>query len=375
MIQAIKWEDGRLVLLDQRYLPERVEFVHCRDFREISGAIRDMVVRGAPAIGIAGGYAMAVAVRECRDLRAGGREERKGHRAGAGTAIHGYEECAAYLKEAAKHISAARPTAVNLMWAVDRVLGRALSVLHAAEKAGASEDAALSDAYAVAVEEARAIETEDLEMNRKIGSYGAALIRPGSRVLTHCNAGALATGGYGTALGVVRKAWEENRISMVYADETRPYLQGARLTAWELSQDGIDVTVIVDSAAGYLMSKGMVDCVIVGADRIAASGDVANKIGTYTLACLADIHNIPFYVAAPTSTFDLSIPDLSAIPVEERSPDEVRGFFGTLTVPKGVKALNPSFDLTPYRLISAIITEKGVIEPPIPENLPRIVKG
>lgn len=374
MIQAIRWEDGRLVLLDQRCLPERVEFVHCRDFREISSAIRDMVVRGAPAIGIAGGYAMALAVGECRDMRRKAQEaEGKDPRAGAGAAYN--EECAAYLKEAARTISAARPTAVNLMWAVDRVLRRALSVLDRAAKAGAEGEAALDEAYTACVEEARAIEREDLEMNRKIGSYGARLIRPGSRVLTHCNAGALATGGYGTALGVIRKAWEEKRVSMVYADETRPYLQGARLTAWELSQDGIDVTVIVDSAAGYLMSRGMIDCVVVGADRIAANGDVANKIGTYTLACLAEKHGIPFYVAAPTSTFDLSIPDMSAIPVEERSPEEVLHFFGTPTVPKGVKALNPSFDLTPYRLISAIITERGVIEPPLPENLPRIVKG
>jgi len=371
VIPAIKWEDGRLVLLDQRYLPERIEFVHCRNYREISDAIRDMVVRGAPAIGIAGGYAVAVAVRECRDMRAG--EEGSVSRSGAGAGYYG--ECDRYLKEAAKHIAASRPTAVNLMWAVDRVLRKALSVLDAAEKAGAEADQALGEAYAASVGEARAIEMEDLEMNKKIGAYGAPLIRPGSRVLTHCNAGALATGGYGTALGVIRKAWEEGRISMVYADETRPYLQGARLTAWELSQDGIDVTVIVDSAAGYLMSKGMVDCVIVGADRIAANGDVANKIGTYTLACLAGIHSIPFYVAAPTSTFDLSIPDMSAIPVEERAPGEVLHFFGTATAPKDVKALNPSFDLTPNRLVSAIITEKGVIEPPIPENLPRVVRG
>ena len=355
MIPAIKWEGDRLVLLDQRYLPERIEFVHCRNYREISAAIKDMVVRGAPAIGIAGGYAMASSVRECGETS--------------------FEGCYRYLREAANHISAARPTAVNLMWAVDRVLRKALSVLESAERAGTREDAALKEAYAAAVEEARTIEAEDLELNKKIGEHGARLIRPGSRVLTHCNAGALATGGYGTALGVIRKAWEEKKISMVFADETRPYLQGARLTAWELSQDGIDVTVIVDSAAGYLMSKGLVDCVIVGADRIAANGDVANKIGTYTPACLAHMHNIPFYVAAPSSTFDLSIPDMSAIPVEERSPEEVTSFFGTRTVPEGVRALNPSFDLTPHGLISAIITEKGVIEPPIPENLPRIIKG
>lgn len=370
MVPAIEWKDERLVLLDQRYLPERLEFVQCRDFREIAGAIKDMVVRGAPAIGISGGYAVAVAVRECRDQARQPDDLTRRSLAGASD----FEKCAIFLKETARLISASRPTAVNLMWAVDRVLQRALSTIEATRKTGAGLETALSEAYTAALEEARAIETEDLEMNKRIGFHGARLIRPGSRVLTHCNAGALATGGYGTALGVIRKAWEEKKISMVYADETRPYLQGARLTAWELSQDGVDVTLLVDSAAGYLMSRGMVNCVVVGADRIAANGDVANKIGTYTLACLASLHNIPFYVAAPTSTFDVSIPDMSSIPIEERSPDEVLQFWGTSIGPKGVKAVNPAFDLTPHRLISAIITEKGVIEPPIPENLRRIIK-
>jgi methylthioribose-1-phosphate isomerase len=208
-----------------------------------------------------------------------------------------------------------------------------------------------------------------------MGAHGAALMKPGSRVLTHCNAGALATGGYGTALGVIRSAFEQGKILMVYADETRPYLQGARLTAWELLQDGIPVTVLVDSAAGYLISQGGVDCIIVGADRIARNGDVANKIGTYTLACLADLHRIPFYVAAPTSTFDLSIPDRSGIPVEMRAESEVLSFRGMGVAPQGAKAFNPAFDLTPGRLISAIITERGVITPPIGENLPKIVLG
>lgn len=359
MIPAIKWDNGRLALLDQRYLPERIEYVYCGDFREIARAIRDMVVRGAPAIGIAGGYAVAAAVRECRDLEA------KGKGLCGGSSGCTPKSCEDFLREAARTISASRPTAVNLMWAVDRVLGTALAELRNS----------LDRAYAAALSEARLIEAEDIGMNRRIGAYGAELIRPGSRVLTHCNAGALATGGYGTALGVIRRAWEEGKISMVYADETRPYLQGARLTAWELLQDGIDVTILVDSAAGYLISRVMVDCIIVGADRIARNGDVANKIGTYTLACLADIHKIPFYVAAPTSTFDLSIPDMSAIPVEERSGDEVLSFWGTAVGPKGAKALNPAFDLTPSTLISAIITEKGVILPPIGENLPKIVSG
>lgn len=358
MIPALQWEDGRLILLDQRYLPERIEFVHCRDYREIAGAIKDMVVRGAPAIGISGGYAVAAAARECMCE-------------GSGPFRRDLGACEDFLREAGRTISASRPTAVNLTWAVDRVLRRASQAL----KGSDLKTPAVRRAYEAALAEARSIEQEDVDMNRRIGIHGAELIRPGSRVLTHCNAGALATGGYGTALGVIRKAWEEKKITTVYADETRPYLQGARLTAWELMQDGIDVTVLVDSAAGYLMSKGMVDCVIVGADRIARNGDVANKIGTYTLACLAGIHGVPFYVAAPSSTFDLSIPDMSGILVEERAPEEVLSFWGTIVGPKGTKAINPAFDLTPSKLISAIITEKGVILSPVQENLRKIVSG
>ncbi len=344
MVQAVKWEDGRLVLLDQRYLPERVEYVHCRDFREIADAIRDMVVRGAPAIGIAGGYGIAAAAREAVE---------KGLSPEATRAL---------LKEAAAVLIAARPTAVNLKWAADRVLAKALAVV-------------CDDPKGVAEAEAHAIELEDVAMNRAMGDHGAALIKPGTRILTHCNAGALATGGYGTALGVIRSAWQQGKVTMVYADETRPYLQGARLTAWELLQDRIKVTVLVDSAAGYLISKGGVDCIIVGADRIARNGDVANKIGTYTLACLANLHKIPFYVAAPTSTFDLSIPDMTGIPVEMRAESEVLSFRGAGVAPQGARAFNPAFDLTPARLISAIITERGVILPPIGENLPKIVLG
>jgi len=357
VVRAVRWEEGRLVLLDQRVLPEKVEYLICGNFREISAAIRNMVVRGAPAIGIAGGYGVASAAIEAR---AGGRSEA------------GIEE---FLRDAASVLVSSRPTAVNLKWAVDRVLRKTLDTLDGdKEDAGRSAgDGALDRAVVAAEEEARAIEQEDVEMNRKIGEYGAALIKPGSRVLTHCNAGALATGGYGTALGVIRRAWQEKKIAMVYADETRPYLQGTRLTAWELMQDGISVTLLVDSAAGYLMSKAGVDCVIVGADRIARNGDLANKIGTYALACLARLHGIPFYVAAPTSTFDLSIPDMSGISVEERSESEVLSFRGRNIAPGGARAFNPAFDLTPARLVSAIITERGVILPPIGENLPRVV--
>jgi methylthioribose-1-phosphate isomerase len=365
MVHAVKWEDGQLVLLDQRYLPERVEYVACRDFREISAAIRDMVVRGAPVIGIAGGYGIASTAR---------------HAWKTGASVG---QARALLEEAALVLTAARPTAVNLRWAVERVLRKTLAridrvggTVAIGRTAGDTTDPELlQEAHTAAEAEARAIEQEDVDMNRRIGAHGAALLAPGSRVLTHCNAGALATGGYGTALGVIRSAWEQGRISMVYADETRPYLQGARLTAWELMQDGINVTILVDSAAGYLISKGGVDCVIVGADRIARNGDVANKIGTYTLACLAQLHGIPFYVAAPTSTFDLSIPDMSGIPVEERPESEVLSFWGRQVAPKGARAFNPAFDLTPARLISAIITERGVIRPPIGENLPKAVLG
>lgn len=370
VVQAVKWEDGELILLDQRYLPERIEYARCGDFREISGAIRDMVVRGAPAIGIAGGYGVAAAAREAwlaRPIEGAGS---RGDWSRVSTARRS-------LADAASALAGARPTAVNLRWAVDRVLQKALAALGEGEnpvKPGGTQDP-LENAYAVSLVEARAIQQEDVDMNRRMGEHGAALIAPGSRVLTHCNAGALATGGYGTALGVVRRAWEQGKITMVYADETRPFLQGARLTAWELMQDGIDVTVLVDSAAGFLISKGGIDCVIVGADRIVRNGDVANKIGTYTLACLCHLHGIPFYVAAPTSTFDLSIADMSGIPVEERSPSEVLSFWGRGVAPRGAKAYNPAFDLTPARLISAIITEKGVIYPPIGENLPKTVLG
>lgn len=352
MVQAVRWQDGRLMLLDQRCLPERVDYVQTGDFREIARAIKDMVVRGAPAIGIAGAYGVAAAARE----------------AAAGAAASGQDPAfvSQFLREAAAILTSARPTAVNLKWAVDRAIAKTLAAVDAPGGPPFTE---------VAEAEARAIEEEDISMNRRMGEHGAALFKEGTRVLTHCNAGALATGGYGTALGVIRSAHAQGKISMVYADETRPYLQGARLTAWELMQDGIPVTVLVDSAAGYLISTGGVDCIIVGADRIVRNGDVANKIGTYTLACLAKLHGIPFYVAAPSSTFDLSIPDKSGIPVEMRDESEVLSFRGAGVAPVGVKAFNPAFDLTPSSLISAIITERGVIFPPIGENLPKTVLG
>ena len=362
MVQAVKWESGKLVLLDQRYLPDKVEHVTCGDFREISRAIADMVVRGAPAIGIAGGYGIASAAREAMESRLSP------------------SEAVSLIQQAASVLTSSRPTAVNLKWAVDRVLNKAvrnleLTMLNRGAVPGCSDTdrSLLREAFEAALSEARAIELEDVETNRRIGQNGASLLKPGSRVLTHCNAGALATGGYGTALGVIRSAFEQGKVSMVYADETRPYLQGARLTAWELLQDGIPVTLLVDSAAGYLMSQGKVDCIIVGADRIARNGDTANKIGTYALACLAKTHGLPFYVAAPASTFDLDIEDGSGIPVEERGAEEVLSFRGTRVAPQGVAAFNPAFDVTPSELVSAIITEKGLIAQPIAENLPRVI--
>lgn len=357
MVRAMKWEGGRLALLDQRLLPEQVMYIRCEDFREIAQAITDMVVRGAPAIGIAGAYGVAAAAREARQ-------------AGLG---HG--EAHSLLREAGLYLASARPTAVNLKWAVDRVLSKAYEILNHEDSFGDRGPEVL-EAVALATEaEARAVEEEDVAMNRAMGEYGAALIPERCRILTHCNAGALATGGYGTALGVIRSAWNQGKLSMVYADETRPYLQGARLTAWELLQDGIPVTVLVDSAAGYLISTGGVDCIIVGADRIARNGDVANKIGTYTLACLANIHRVPFYVAAPSSTFDLRTADGSGIHVEMRSESEVLSFRGAGVAARGAKAFNPAFDVTPAGLISAIITERGVIFSPVGENLPKIVLG
>ena len=347
MISAVKWDDGVLWLLDQRAIPWRVEYVRCADFRQTAKAIRDMVVRGAPAIGIAGAYGMALAAIEAASK--------------FGSEMY---EVKTFLTEAAQCLVSARPTAVNLQWAVTRVLQKTLDAMNAQGLESIVECSAL---------EAAAIHSEDIEMNHRIGQNGSGLIKDGSRVLTHCNAGALATGGWGTALGIVRQAWCDGKIAKVYADETRPFLQGARLTAWELEQDGIDVTVLCDSAAGYLMKLGMIDAVIVGADRIASNGDVANKIGTYSLACLCNHHRIPIYVAAPTSTFDLSIADGDRIPIEYRDEKEVLEFMGKRVAPHGTTAFNPSFDVTPNTMISAIVTEIGVIFPPYRENIESVI--
>jgi methylthioribose-1-phosphate isomerase len=315
-VQPLRWKGDRLELLDQRLLPEQTVYVTCRSAAEVASAIRDMVVRGAPAIGCAAAFGVV--------LDKGSKE--------------GYEQ-----------LAQSRPTAVNLFWALDRM-----------------KKAKDLEAEAIAIFE------EDLAANRAMGDRGAALIPEGARVMTHCNAGALATAGYGTALGVIRSAKGKN-ISVI-ANETRPYLQGARLTAYELVQEGIPCTLITDSMAGHLMSKGEVDVVVVGADRIAANGDVANKIGTYSLAVLAKRHGIPFYVAAPLSTFDPSIPDGSHIPIEERAGSEVTGYRDTRWAPQGVSVRNPAFDVTPADLITGIITEKGIASPPCRESIAALLR-
>lgn len=328
-------------LLDQRRLPADEVYLDCRDYREVAEAIRTLAVRGAPAIGIAAAFALVI---------------------GADAVPDEAPDLLARIEQIGAELKATRPTAVNLFWAIDRMLGVARA--HA-QRPPAELKAALR-------REATAIYEEDVAMNRRIGAFGEPLIRDGANILTHCNAGAIATGGYGTALGVIRAAVEAGKRVHVYADETRPLLQGARLTAWELHRDGIPVTLITDNMAGHMMQRGRVDIVLVGADRIAANGDTANKIGTYSVAVLAKEHGIPFYFVAPTSTVDLTVPSGDAIPIEERKPDEVLSFAGVPTAPPGVAAANPAFDVTPHRYITGIITDRGIVYPPYDVNLKRL---
>ena len=342
-IRPIRWVDGRLYLLDQTLLPSKEVEVTVTRYEEAVEAIREMRVRGAPAIGVTAGYAMAIAARDL----AGGRES-------------DFEEL---LKEAATHIRAARPTAVNLGWAVDRMLG-------VAQSGGSPEEIA-----GRLLVEAEEIQREDEAINRRMGEFGKELMPDGGSVLTHCNTGALATSGFGTALGVIRAGWEAGKRFEVFNTETRPWLQGARLTSWEFQKLGIPATLMADSAAGMLMRQGRIGCVITGADRIAANGDTANKIGTYSLAVLAKENGIPFYVAAPTSTIDLNLPNGDGIEIEERAAQEVTGFSGLRTAPEGVAAVNPAFDVTPHRYISAIVTEWGVASSPFAESLLLAVQG
>jgi len=333
-VETLRWRDGALEMIDQRLLPLRFEYCRCNSASEVAVAIRTMVVRGAPAIGVAAAFGIALEV-----LR---------------HAADGRDAQLAAFDTAFAELAASRPTAVNLAWA----LNRQRSALTRVAKLEAA------DLAAALLDEAHTILREDIESNRAMGRHGAALIGDGARVLTHCNAGALATAGHGTALGVIRSALASGKRVSVFADETRPLLQGARLTAWELTQDGIPVTLIADSAAGFLLSRGEIDLIVVGADRVAANGDTANKIGTYPLAVLAQRHAVPFYVACPLSTIDPQLAHGGLIPIEERSADEVTEVSGVRSAPPGVSVRNPAFDVTPAALITALITERGVLPRP-----------
>ncbi|BDF71138.1 methylthioribose-1-phosphate isomerase [Oscillospiraceae bacterium] len=327
-MEAIRWQGNILYLLDQTQLPTRENWLSYTDCRRVAEAIRTMVVRGAPAIGVTAAYAYCLAALAGEDL-------------GQAKAV----------------LAASRPTAVNLFWALERMERTA--------RACGGEPAAL-------IAEAAALHREDVSMNEAMGDFGAQVVPEHARILTHCNAGALATGGYGTALGVIRSAFRQGKVDMVYADETRPLLQGARLTAYELVHDGIPATLIADGMAAALMARGEIDLVVLGCDRMAANGDFANKIGTYSVAVNAGFHGVPFYTALPSSTIDLSIPDGTHIPIEERDGDELRTLYGVQTAPDGVKTWNPAFDVTPHALLTGIITEKGVVYPPFRENLQRL---
>jgi methylthioribose-1-phosphate isomerase len=338
-VETLRWRDGVLEMIDQRVLPARFEYVRHSSAADVADGIRAMVVRGAPAIGCAAAYGVALQAQALRQA----------DRAAFGAGLeNGFEL-----------LAASRPTAVNLFWALRRM--RAVWQSNSTQGVPDIADLLLREAHDIAA--------EDVRINRAMGAHGAALLPDGARVLTHCNAGALATAGHGTALGVIRSAVESGKRISVIADETRPFLQGARLTAWEMVQEHIPVTLITDNMAGHLMSRGEVDAVIVGTDRVAANGDVANKIGTYMVAVLARRHNIPFYVACPLSTIDLTIPDGAAIPIEERAAAEVTGFRDCQWAAQGVQVRNPAFDITPAELVTALITEKGLVEQPNRENI------
>jgi len=338
-VQTLRWQEGRLEMIDQRRLPSVFEYLSYADAASVAEGIKTMVVRGAPAIGVAAAYGVAL---EAAKLRSVPRDEftRK-------------------LKVALETLAASRPTAVNLFWALDR-MRRAFSNLSDLDQVEIADGL---------LEEAHALYREDISINQALGDHGAALISDGDTVLTHCNAGALATAGHGTALGVIRSAIAQGKDIRVFADETRPFLQGARLTAWELSEEGIDTTLITDNMAGHFMKSGEIDAVIVGTDRVAANGDVANKIGTYMVAVLAKEHDIPFYVACPLSTIDMTVPSGVDIPIEERSADEVTGYGDLRWASRGISVRNPAFDVTPAKLVTAIITERGIIRDPNEKKL------
>jgi methylthioribose-1-phosphate isomerase len=339
LLQSIEWKEHSLCLLNQTLLPNRIEYIECYNYQRVAQAIKRLEVRGAPAIGAAAAFGLVLGAKE----------------------FDNSQEFWGGIEKIAEELRQTRPTAVNLFWAIERMM----SVINKSKK-----DSNLIDHLVLRLEkEAIAIASEDRDMNYKISQYGAQLFNEPVSILTHCNAGALATAGFGTALGVIRQAFSEGKITRVYADETRPLLQGARLTAWELMQEKIPVTLITDNMAGWVMKNNMVQAVIVGADRITLNGDVANKIGTYSVAVLAKEHNIPFYVAAPVSTFDFIMESGLDIPIEERLADEVTHFSGIAMAPEGVDVFNPAFDVTPNSLVSGIITEYGVLRKPYYEAI------
>lgn len=338
-VSTIEWEDGRIKLIDQTLLPNEFKQIYCDDLPTIWEAIKSLRVRGAPAIGIAGALGAVLGIWN--------------------SSAETYDDFASELKKATDYLATSRPTAVNLFWALDRI----------SRTADENKNLSISDLKDALLAEAQEIIEEDKAMCRAIGQHGIELLNENDTILTHCNAGGLATSDYGTALAVMFSAHDAGKKISVFADETRPLLQGARLTTWELMQAGIDVTLICDNMAAQVMKEGKIQCVIVGADRIAANGDTANKIGTYNVAILAQAHEIPFYVAAPTSTIDYSLETGSEIPIEQRSAKEVTEGFGKLTAPKGVRVYSPAFDVTPASLVTAIITEKGVARLPYTESL------
>jgi methylthioribose-1-phosphate isomerase len=344
MLPTIAWENDNVVMIDQRKLPGQEVYVHCKTANEVARAIKTMVIRGAPAIGVAAAMGIALGMKRSK--------------------AQGTRQFAVDFNKLCDLMASTRPTAVNLFWAIDRMK----RVFGEAARAGKSVD----EIKAVLENEANAIHDEDVASCREMGRFGAELVPSGARILTHCNAGALATAGYGTALGVIRAAAEQGKVTQVFADETRPFLQGARLTAWELVRDGVPTTVITESMAGPLMQRGGIDFIVVGADRIAANGDFANKIGTYTVAMMAAAHNVPFYVAAPLSTIDMATADGDAIPIEQRNAREMTHLGSTQLAPEGASIWNPAFDVTPHRLVAGIITEKGVARAPYSDSLARL---
>ena len=343
MVNTIEWTDAGVVMIDQRKLPAEETFITCRDYHEVADAIQTMVIRGAPAIGCAAAMGVAIGVLKASD-----------------------DNMDAEFEQVCEVLAATRPTAVNLFWAIER-----MRLLYQGQRDSGASPSAIRQSL---IAEAERVLREDIASNEALGRHGAALLPTGGTVMTHCNAGALATGGYGTALGVIRAAVEEGNPLNVLANETRPFMQGSRLTVWELQQDDIPVKLLTDSMAGHLMRRGKVQAIVVGADRIAANGDVANKIGTYSLAVLAKENGIPFYVAAPTSTVDLNLPSGNEIPIEERSPDEVTQIRGHQIAPVETEVWNPAFDVTPNRYVAAIVTEQGIARDPYVPALKALVE-